>query len=198
MRYWGGERTVTDAKKRRIPDAERSRGAGRSTSADSRSALSGSAGGAGRAAAEPRRLSASRAPAAATRSFTGGRSTGSSNSIASGGSLKKYPFLRRFYRHQAVIGDRVTRFFLLLVLAGLVYAFVLGENGAIRIAMLRAERADLDQNIALLERNSEMLRSEIDRLEKDFDYIEKIGRERYGYVKRGEKVYKLVPGKEKD
>lgn len=111
--------------------------------------------------------------------------------VASGGSVG--PFLRKFYRHQVVVSAPVQRFFLFLLLAGIIYAFVLGDGGAIRIAMLRHERSSLDRNIAELQRNAALLENEIALLDSDEFYIEKTGRERYGYIRPGEKVYKIVP-----
>jgi cell division protein FtsB len=114
--------------------------------------------------------------------------------VASGGSVG--PFLRKFYRHQVVVSPPVQRFFVFLILAGVIYAFVLGDGGAIRIVMLRHERASLDRNIAELERNAALLDNEIALLESDPFYVEKTGRERYGYIRPGEKVYKIVPTEE--
>ncbi len=115
--------------------------------------------------------------------------------VTSGGSVG--PFLRKFYRHQVVVSAPVQRFFLFLVLAGLIYAFVLGDGGAIRIAMLRHERASLDRNIEELQHSAALLETEIARLESDPFYIEKTGRERYGYIQPGDRVYKLVPAEKK-
>lgn len=120
-----------------------------------------------------------------------GRGSNGQSKVASGGSVQ--PFLRQFYRHQAVISGPIQRIVLFLVLAGVLYAFVLGDGGAIRIAMLRHQRAEVDHSIAELKHNVALLEKEIGRLERDAFYIEKIGRERYGYVKKGEQVYKIVP-----
>lgn len=114
--------------------------------------------------------------------------------VASGGSVG--PFLRKFYRHDVVVSAPVQRFFLFLIVAGVIYAFVLGDGGAIRIAMLRHERASLDRDIAELQRNASLLESEIALLDSDSFFIEKTGRERYGYIRPGEKVYKIVPTEE--
>jgi cell division protein FtsB len=114
--------------------------------------------------------------------------------VASGGSVG--PFLRKFYRHQVVVSAPVQRFFLFLILAGVIYAFILGDGGAIRIAMLRHERSSLDRDIVELRRNAALLENEIALLDSDPFYIEKTGRERYGYIRPGERVYKIVPTKE--
>lgn len=110
--------------------------------------------------------------------------------VASSGSVR--PFLRRFYQNQVVVSAPVKRFLLFVVLAGVMYAFVLGDGGVIRIAMLRHERATLDRRINELERNAGVLETEIARLESDDFHIEKTGRERYGYIKPGDRVYKIV------
>ena len=114
-----------------------------------------------------------------------------SNSVVTRGGAVG-PFLRRFYRHQVVVSGPVQRFFLLLLLAGIIYAFVLGDGGAIRIAMLRHQRSELDRHIGEMEHNATLLESEIAKLDSDPFYIEKTGRERYGYIKPGDKVYKIV------
>jgi cell division protein FtsB len=110
--------------------------------------------------------------------------------VTSSGSVR--PFLRRFYHHQVVVSAPVRRFLVFVLLAGIVYAFVLGDGGAIRIAMLQHERSGLDRRIRELDHNATVLETEIARLDSDPFYIEKTGRERYGYIKPGDRVYKIV------
>ena len=110
--------------------------------------------------------------------------------VTSTGSVR--PFLRRFYHNQVVVSAPVRRFLLFVLLAGVVYAFVLGDGGVIRIAMLRHERSSLDRRIRELDHNATVLDTELARLDSDPFYIEKTGRERYGYIKPGDKVYKIV------
>ena len=112
------------------------------------------------------------------------------SAVASSGSVR--PFLRRFYQNQVAVSAPVRRFLWFVLLAGVMYAFVLGDGGAIRIAMLRHERSVLDRRIAELERSANTLQAEIARLESDDFYIEKTGRERYGYIRPGDKVYRIV------
>ncbi len=110
--------------------------------------------------------------------------------VTSTGSVR--PFLRRVYQNQVVVSAPVRRFLLFVLLAGVVYAFVLGDGGVIRIAMLRHERSSLDGRIRELDRNAALLETEIALLDSDPFYIEKTGRERYGYIKPGDKVYRIV------
>ena len=117
-------------------------------------------------------------------------SSAQATSVTSTGSVR--PFLRRFYHNQVVVSAPVRRFLLFVLLAAVAYAFVLGDGGAIRIAMLRHERSNLDRRIRELDRNAAVLETEIARLDSDPFYIEKTGRENYGYIKPGEKVYRIV------
>jgi cell division protein FtsB len=118
------------------------------------------------------------------------RPNASGSVVMSGGSVG--PFLRRFYRHQVVVSGPVQRFFLFLLFAGLIYAFVLGDGGVIRIAMLRHERSSLDRHLAELEHNAALLETEVARMDNDPFYVEKTGRERYGYIRPGDRVVKIV------
>jgi cell division protein FtsB len=121
-----------------------------------------------------------------TRAATGAPTS----AVANSGSVR--PFLRRFYRNQVAVSAPVRRFLLFALLAGVMYAFVLGDGGVIRIAMLRHERSVLDRRINELDHNAGVLQTEIARLESDDFYIEKTGRERYGYIREGDRVYKIV------
>ena len=85
-----------------------------------------------------------------------------------------------------------------LILAGIIYAFLLGETGFVRIAALRGERAKLDADIAELQSSETLLVREIERLKDDDFYIEKLGRERFGYLKPGDRVYRLIPNTDRN
>lgn len=116
-------------------------------------------------------------------------------SIASAGSLRRYPFLRRFYQHQAVISVGLQRFIFFLVVATLLYAFGFGESGIIRIVQLRHEKRAIEESIAMVNTDIITLEREIDRLDNDPFAMEKLGRERYGYIHPGDRVYKIVPSR---
>ncbi len=118
---------------------------------------------------------------------------GEKRSIVLGGSLKEYPFLRRLYQHQAVINDGIQKFFFFLVIAVLIYAFVLGNGGVIKIFMLQHETAELEKDIAKLQSEILELDTEIERLKNDPFFIEKIGREKYKYIMPGDEVIDIIP-----
>jgi len=124
------------------------------------------------------------------------KSTAPRTVVANGGNLRNYPFLRTFYQHQAVISDGIQRFLFFLIVATLLYAFVFGDSGAIRLATLRHDRTQLVEDVARLNAEIEDIQGAIGRLEDDPYMMEKLGRERYGFVHPGDRVYKIVRPKE--
>ena len=114
--------------------------------------------------------------------------------ITSGGDLRRYPFLRTFYDHQSEIGGGLQKFFFFVVIATLLYVFVLGDAGALKIMSLKKEKAQLEADIATVRLDIEGLQKQIDLLKNDSYMMEKLGRELYGYVAPGDRVIKLVPG----
>lgn len=117
---------------------------------------------------------------------------GSRRSITSGGSLRNYPFLRSFYQHQAEISVGFQKFFFFLAIASLLYVFIFGEAGAINILALKQEKAALAENLAILVSDTEKLQKEINSLKDDPFKMEQLGRERYGYIYPGDRVYKII------
>jgi cell division protein FtsB len=113
-------------------------------------------------------------------------------SIAAGGSLREYPFLRRFYQHQVVVSGGIQKFLFFLIMATLLYAFVFGDAGAIRIISLKKQKSDIEYHLAMVDQDIASLEEQIARLKDDPDIMEKLGRERYGYVYPGDRVYRIV------
>ena len=69
--------------------------------------------------------------------------------------------------------------------------------GYAKIQELRQKNKELELNIRKLQRDNLAMRQERDKMEKDPDYLERVGRAQLGIVKKGETVYKLVPEQEK-
>jgi cell division protein FtsB len=119
-------------------------------------------------------------------------SEGRKHSIASSGSLRQYPFLRRFYQHQAVVGVRLQKFMFFVALATLLYAFVFGDAGVIHVVALKQQKAALQASVDAVDRDIASISGEIERLKSDPLAMEKLARERYGYIYPGDRVYKIV------
>ena len=81
-------------------------------------------------------------------------------------------------------------FIAVLVLIGLV--FVVGDVGLWNLWSAQREMKNMQAKISELERRNALLGAEIERLKYDEFTIEKVARERYGYVRPGDKVYRLI------
>jgi len=82
----------------------------------------------------------------------------------------------------------------LVVLVVLLF-IIFNRHGLLRQYRLRSEQKRLDAEIALLQERATELRQEMASLESDLMYIERLVREKYRMVKRGEKVFRVVPGR---
>jgi len=64
--------------------------------------------------------------------------------------------------------------------------------GYAKMQELRQKNRDLEDNIKKLQAENLKFSQERERLEKDPEYLERVGREKLGIVKKGEVVYKVV------
>lgn len=78
----------------------------------------------------------------------------------------------------------------LLVLIGLI--FVVGDVGLLKLWGAQRQMKNLRAKIDELEGRNALLGAEIERLKYDDFTIEKVAREQYGYLKPGDKVYRII------
>jgi len=117
--------------------------------------------------------------------------------VASPGSLRNPRFLRKLYRGHPGLGEGLQRLIFLILASLLLYAFVLGDGGAVRIYSLQRRKARVEEEIERLRAQLASMEREIELLRGDPEYIEKLGRERYGLIYPGERVIKRVRVQEK-
>jgi len=86
------------------------------------------------------------------------------------------------------------RWFLFLIVGILLLSsiFLFGNHGLIRYFQLERRKQELIQQIAVLKIEQEKLQQEIEMLQNNYRYIEKIAREKYQMGKDGEKIYFMI------
>jgi cell division protein FtsB len=85
----------------------------------------------------------------------------------------------------------------IFVFLGLIVAWLgFGERGFIHLYQMDMERQARLERIQRLEQENKELLAEIERLRKDKEYLESLGRRELGLVKEGEILYRF--SKEKD
>ncbi len=73
------------------------------------------------------------------------------------------------------------------------FFLAVNQHGLLRLWRLQREQERLEVEIALLRERSADLRQVRTHLENDMLYIERLVREKYRMVKKGEKVFRVIP-----
>jgi len=81
--------------------------------------------------------------------------------------------------------------YLVVVLAILSYA-VFGKKGILQRVELEMENRELKEKLKSEQEKTLILQREIEQLKTSDKKIEKVAREKYGMVKEGEEIYKVV------
>jgi cell division protein FtsB len=87
--------------------------------------------------------------------------------------------------------DAIRKYGLIVLLAALFFQMAFSEGGIFGYIMLHKDMRSIDASIASLEKENKALTVEIDRLQKDDRYLENVVRTRYGFVREGEKLYRI-------
>ena len=81
--------------------------------------------------------------------------------------------------------------FALIFMVGLIYLFF-NESGVIKYLKLKQQVKSLNEQISDMDKDNQRLQAEIDSLKNKVPAkIEKIAREKYGMIRKGEKTIKL-------
>lgn len=108
---------------------------------------------------------------------------------------RKRKYKRRSKRPKTSSGpgqQRLIRGVLLAGAAVLLLIFFFGDHGLYQLYQIRQERARIQNEIQQLRATRIRLEAKKQRLENDFEYIERLARERYRMAKKGEKVFKVL------
>lgn len=88
---------------------------------------------------------------------------------------------------------RRKRFFLLVLVLLMVLSYaVFGKKGILQRVELEMENSELKAKLKAEQERSLMLQKEVEDLRTSDKKIEKVAREKYGMVKDGEEIYKVV------
>jgi len=99
----------------------------------------------------------------------------------------------RVTRRSIDVSPKVAKLLLVLVIVLISIIFISGNVGLWNLWRAQKEIKDLSDRIEMLEKRNALLSVEIERLKSDPYTVEKILREKYGYVRDGDKVYRLTP-----
>ena len=99
-------------------------------------------------------------------------------------------FLR--VKKKSSISSKAARIILLIIVSLILVIFIVGDVGLINLISARHRIERLEKKIDVLKAENTALQSKISKLKTDPFEIEKIARERYGYIRPGDKVYRFI------
>jgi cell division protein FtsB len=80
---------------------------------------------------------------------------------------------------------------LVALLLALVFVIFFSENGIFDYVKLKQQINIVDRSTKRLEDENVVLKGKIDRIQTDDRYLEDVAREKYGFIREGEKVYRI-------
>lgn len=111
-------------------------------------------------------------------------------------ALLQSDFFKKIKERTVQRKTKIKRILFLLLFVFVGYRFFAGPYGFVQIHSLWQQKKNLEKESKMLQAKIVDLEIEKKRLKDDKFYWEKQARERLGMVKKGEKVYRIVPFKE--
>ncbi|MEJ2137223.1 MAG: septum formation initiator family protein, partial [Desulfofustis sp.] len=111
----------------------------------------------------------------------------------------KRPFFQsRFLRGHRDHTNRLLKIVIALIVVAVAWLLFAPGTGVYSLIKQRSRTAALEQQTEELIKTNEDLRAEIERLKHDQAYLEKVAREKYGLLKKNERVFDFSRGGDGD
>lgn len=85
--------------------------------------------------------------------------------------------------------NRLLKIVIVLIIIAVIWLLVAPGTGLYSLMKQRRTTVELEKQTESLMKTNEQLRAEIDRLKHDDAYLEKVAREKYGLLKKNERVF---------
>jgi len=108
---------------------------------------------------------------------------------------KKNPRTLRYRQKNTAAKKRILRGIVLLASVILVIIFFFGDHGIYQLIKINSERKRTQNLITELRLEIQNLENEKQNLQHNDEYLMKLAREKYGMVKPGEKMFRVIEKK---
>lgn len=85
----------------------------------------------------------------------------------------------------------VRRYSLVVLLGALLFQLVFAEGGIFGFIKMKNSIKSVRVSIQKTEKENVALLQELEKLQKDDQYLEEVARKKYGFVREGERVYRI-------
>ena len=90
-----------------------------------------------------------------------------------------------------MLDDAIKKYGLMLLITAMLFSLVFTEGGIFGLVKTKMEIGRVNTEIKRLSQENVLLMHELDRLQKDDSYLEEVVRKQYGFLREGEKLYRI-------
>jgi len=87
--------------------------------------------------------------------------------------------------------DAVRRYSIIVFLGALLFQLVFAEGGVFGLIRMKSSIKSVRGAIQKTEKENAALLQELEKLQKDDQYLEEVARKKYGLVREGERLYRI-------
>ena len=90
-----------------------------------------------------------------------------------------------------MIEEKIRKYGLIVVFAILFFHFLFSDGGLISYFKVKRGVNTANTSISALNKENTTLKNEIEKLQKDDEYLEEVVRKKYGFLREGERLYRI-------
>ena len=90
-----------------------------------------------------------------------------------------------------MIEEKIRKYGLVVVLAILFFHFLFSDGGLMSYLKVKRGIKAANTSTSALDKENTVLKKEIEKLQKDDEYLEEVVRKKYGFLREGERLYRI-------
>lgn len=87
--------------------------------------------------------------------------------------------------------EKIRAYGLIILFAVLFFHFLFSDGGLVNYIKVKQGIKSAHNSINALTKENAILKNEIDKLQKDDEYLEEVVRKKYGFLREGERLYRI-------
>jgi cell division protein FtsB len=90
-----------------------------------------------------------------------------------------------------MIEEKIRKYGLIILFAILFFHFIFSDGGLISYFKVKRGIKAANTSMSALNKENALLKNEIDKLQKDDEYLEEVARKKHGFLREGERLYRI-------